>query len=151
MKWDQANDEFDITATVEMQTDNAIQFRDEAIKIYSDADGSLSLVSDNKIYLNGRPWFKDPNTETLADDKTLVITDKFIHFLDPGGAGRNVVLPAEVSSAGLIFLIVNTADEAEDLTIQNDAAGTVATVAQNESAFVVCDGVTWKPLVGANT
>lgn len=65
-------------------------------------------------------------------------------FLDPGGAGRNVDLPAEADSKGLFFIIVNTADAAEALTIRNDAAGTVGSVTQNEAAFCVCDGTTWR-------
>lgn len=93
---------------------------------------------------------KDVNTETLAGDKTMTHDDPEVHFLDPGGAGRNVDLPPEEESAGLSFVIVNTADAAEVLTIRNDAAGTICTPTQNETARLFCDGTTWAGMVGDN-
>jgi hypothetical protein len=91
------------------------------------------------------------NTETLTGNKTLVCDDAFYQVLDPGGAGRNVVLPKEAASKGLRFLIRNAADAAEVLTIQaSDASTTVCTPTQNESALVACDGTTWRGLVGAH-
>lgn len=89
------------------------------------------------------------NTETLAAGKTLVIGDAEFQFLDAGGAGRTIVLPAEALSAGLKFVIVNTSDAAEILTINDDAAATIATPTQNESAILVCDGVSWAGIVGS--
>lgn len=93
----------------------------------------------------------DYNTETLSGTKTMTHDDPEIHFLDPGGAGRTVTLPPEEESAGLKFIIVNTADAAEVLTIQNDAAGTICTPTQAETAILVCDGTTWAGCVGANS
>jgi hypothetical protein len=66
--------------------------------------------------------------------------------LDPGGAGRDVTLPAEAE--GLFFMIANAADAAENLTVKNDAAGTVGTIGQNEVGFVVCINLTWYIFVG---
>lgn len=63
--------------------------------------------------------------------------------IDPGGAGRTITLPAEETSNGLEFEILNTADAAELLTVENDAAATVVEIAQNEKATVVCDGSSW--------
>lgn len=68
---------------------------------------------------------------------------------DPGGASRNVDLPAEESSVGVFLYISNTADAAEILTIRNDAGATVVTPTQNEACMVWCDGVRWYGLVGA--
>jgi len=142
ISWDESGDELDVTATIEMQTASKIQFRDTAVYINSDADASLSLVSDGAIKLNGRVWFHDANTEELSGNKTLVVTDYMLQFIDPAGA-RNVTLPAEASSAGLMFIIVNTANAAETITVKDDAAGTVVTVAQNYRAICFCDGTTW--------
>jgi len=150
IKWDQTNDELDVTATIEMQTISKLQFRDTAIYIQSDADASLSLVSDGAIKLSGRVWFHDANTETLSGNRTLLITDYMLQFIDPDGA-RTITLPAEASSAGLVFIIANAAGGAEDITVQDDAPATVVTIGQNESAMVFCDGVTWFGMVGANT
>lgn len=96
-------------------------------------------------------FLENPNTETLAATKTLTIADGPLQFLDPGGAGRQVNLPAEALSTGLIFVIINTADAAEVLTVKDDGGGTIVTPTENESAFVFCDGTTWKGLVGASS
>ena len=90
------------------------------------------------------------NVETLAADKTLTHDDVELQVLDPGGAARNVDLPAEEESAGLRFVIANTADAAEVITVRNDAAGTICTPTQNETAVVWCDGTNWHGLVGAD-
>jgi hypothetical protein len=70
---------------------------------------------------------------------------------DPGGAGRNVDLPAVASSAGVILMISNIADAAEILTIRNAAAATIVTPTQNEACLVWCDGVRWYGFVGAQS
>lgn len=91
------------------------------------------------------------NTETLAGTKTLVVSDAFNQVLDPGGAGRNVVLPNEAASAGKEFRIHNSAGAAEILTIKDSGGSTtVCTPTQNETAIVWCDGTTWRGVVGAN-
>jgi|TARA_Y100000310_G_scaffold232390_2_gene235218 hypothetical protein len=91
------------------------------------------------------------NIETLAATHVLVATSPEIQTLDPGGAGRDVTLPA--AAVGLVnrrFKITNTADAAEDLTVK-DAADTIITVSQNEVGAVWCDGTTWYGHVGAVT
>lgn len=91
------------------------------------------------------------NTEDLAATKTLVVTDAEYQFLNPDGAHRDVVLPAEASSTGYRYFIFNTADAAENLVVKDDGANTILTIAQNESGIVVCNGTVWKGMVGANT
>ena len=93
----------------------------------------------------------DPNTETLAGTKTLVVTDKRGQFLDPGGSHRDVVLPAEAVSSGIIFVICNMADAAENLVVKDDGGSTVSTIAQNEMGMAICDGTSWKAGVMAQT
>lgn len=74
----------------------------------------------------------------------LAITDKFpvLLFIDPNGAGRNVLLPAP--DEGLTYCIVNTADAAETITLR-DYIDTLSygTIGQNARAWVVSDGVSW--------
>jgi hypothetical protein len=89
----------------------------------------------------GAPSYRDSNTETLSGNKTLTFNDARTQVLDPGGSGRNVVLPAETS--GVEVIISNTADAAEDLTVQDDGSSTVVTVSQNEDAFLTSDGSGW--------
>ena len=83
------------------------------------------------------------NTETLAAAKTLEAFDKTVQFLDPGGTARTVTLPAEASSVGLSFVLRNTADAAEDITVQSDAPATVAVLERGETGLFYCDGTTW--------
>ncbi|MBC8460849.1 MAG: hypothetical protein H8D67_22915 [Deltaproteobacteria bacterium] len=91
------------------------------------------------------------NTETLGATLTLLVADAEYQFLDPGGASRDVVLPAEADSTGYRYYIFNTADAAENLVVKDDGGNTILTIAQNESGIVVCNGTVWKGLVGANT
>lgn len=91
--------------------------------------------------------------ETLAANRTITLEEldrnQFFAF-DPGGAGRNVVLPAEGDAEGAMIFISNEADALEVLTIQNDAAATIVTPTQAEAAVLWCDGVNWYGLVGAS-
>lgn len=85
------------------------------------------------------------NTETLAAARTFLITDNPIQWLDPDGSDRDVVLPAEVSSTNLMFIILNTANGAgEDLVVKNDAAATIATLGPGMTGIFSCDGTDWK-------
>jgi hypothetical protein len=88
------------------------------------------------------------NAETLSGAKTLTTTSERLQFLDPDGAGRDVNLPAEGSSSGLSFVIINMADGAEDLTVKDDSPATIITVGQDEIGFVFCNGTVWKGFVG---
>lgn len=78
---------------------------------------------------------------TLA--AALVLTAASAQFLsiDPGGAHRDVTLPASTPD-GTPFLIVNAADAAENLVIKNAAGDTLATLGQGDAALVLdVDGV----------
>lgn len=98
----------------------------------------------------GIPRLKDKNPETLTGTKTLVINDAYFQVLDPGGAGRTVTLPAAAQGAEAV--IVNTADAAEVLTIQDPTGPTtIATPTQAERALVWSDGTSWYGLVGAGS
>lgn len=78
---------------------------------------------------------------------TFTIDDDMPHllFLDPGGAGRTVLLPAE--ARGLWFVVVNTADAAETLTVKEDAGSTtIGTIEQDTIGLFFCNGTTWYDL-----
>ncbi len=83
------------------------------------------------------------HVQTLAGAMTFDGDAAFISYLDPGGATRVVTLPDPTSAAeaDTIRIIVNTADAAEDLTINDPAATTRGTISQNEFAIILCDGV----------
>ncbi len=63
--------------------------------------------------------------------------------LDPGGANRNITLPAEETNDGLWFGIINSADAAENLVILDDAGATIITLNRGEAAVVGCSGSAW--------
>lgn len=95
--------------------------------------------------------FSAKTAETLSGARVItqdeVETYQAFAF-DPGGAGRNVDLPAVGACAGVYLYISNLADAAEILTIRNSSGTTIVTPTQNECAFVWCDGVRWYGMVG---
>lgn len=78
-------------------------------------------------------------TGNIALDATYPGTIK----LDPGGSARDVTLDAVATAEGLVRVIVNAADAAENLVLKNVGGSTIATVNQNRAAVVYCDGSTW--------
>ena len=83
---------------------------------------------------------------TLSDDLVLTAASPGIQSLDPAAA-RDVTFPAEAE--GLVFLIINRSNGAEDITVKNDAAATLGVVSEDEAALFVCDGTGWIMLLGA--
>lgn len=82
-------------------------------------------------------------TQILTGTTTLTAAMGKMHFLDPGGASREVLLPP--MKAGLVLFVKNTADMAEDLTLKDVETGlvTVATLDADDTALLFTDGVSW--------
>ena len=55
-----------------------------------------------------------------------------------------------INLAGLVFHIVNAADNAENLVVKNAAAATKGTINQDEEGIFVCDGSVMPGPTGAN-
>lgn len=93
--------------------------------------------------------------ETLSGTRTFTtaeVQQYAFWSLDPGGAGRNVVMPSESANTGQVVYIHNSADAAEVLTIKaSNGSTTICTPTQAETAIVWCNGTTWIGLVGANS
>lgn len=82
---------------------------------------------------------------TATADMPIEATWPPVLLIDPGGAARTVLLPPEADCKDQMFLIINTADAAETLTVEEDGASTtIVALARNESAWVHCDGTTWR-------
>lgn len=94
----------------------------------------------------GAVYQQSVNVETLSGDKTLSSTDEQRQVLDPGGAARNVDLPSD--QEGLEYVIVNTADAAEAITVRDADTNTVVTVNQNEAARVMNTGNGYVTIAG---
>lgn len=80
---------------------------------------------------------------TLAAGLTLDDTYPNNLRLDPGGAHRDITLPAVATSEGVEFHIVNAADAAENLVVKNVGGDTIVTINQNDSARVYCTDSAW--------
>ena len=92
---------------------------------------------------------------TLAGTLTMAAKHPPLSFLDPGGAGRDILLPPEAE--GLVLIIVNTADAAETLTVKEDSnTTTIMTIpgsaagAANSRAILMCDGTSWFGMVAVD-
>ncbi|MBK8123874.1 MAG: hypothetical protein IPK54_10055 [Dokdonella sp.] len=94
--------------------------------------------------------------KTLTGTLTLTEEEADVLDLDPGGASRNVVLPADaVGLRGRVFYIYNSADAAENLVMkQSDGSTTVITIGQGKAGIVWLSGnvsgtFLWRGLLGS--
>lgn len=82
------------------------------------------------------------NRATLTGTYTMDHDDKVVQVLDPGGAGRDVLLPTEKD--GAFYIIANNADAAEALAVKEDSGTTtIASVAQDGVGIFISDGTGW--------
>lgn len=110
--------------------------------------GNITTSDIVRVLAEGRVAL--PNqivTETLTGALTLDKTYGCLLQLDPGGAARDVTLPAEEGADGMFFFITNTADAAETITLKNDAGGTIMTIEQDRTAIVYLQSGTWTPFL----
>jgi hypothetical protein len=91
--------------------------------------------------LTSRLSFKQSwNVETLAGAKACSLSSGQFQQLDPGGAHRDVTLPAVAKGdAGYFFVFANAASGAENLVVKDAAASTIATFGQSKCGIVFVD------------
>ena len=92
--------------------------------------------------------------ETLGGTRVITqaeVDSTNVFTFDPDGAVRNLDLPAEADCAGIALFIANAGVVTEIITIRDDAAATVGTPDGAEAAYVWCDGVSWRGLVGVSS
>ncbi len=89
----------------------------------------------------------DFHTEKLGATKVLTVDHPPVVILDPDGATRDVTLPAEASSIGLMFFILNGGDGSQILVIKDDGGSTIITLDFPDNGWVHCDGVKWRGIV----
>ena len=119
--------------------------------------GVRSLIEDARVenpLIQGEKHTQGAQTLTGAYTVTGAMPD--ILELDPGGASRNVTLPADaVGLRGRVFYIFNSADAAENLVMkQSDGSTTVITIGQGKAGLVwlsrLVDGTyLWRGLLGS--
>lgn len=95
--------------------------------------------------------------DTLTGGVTLDSTYPTLTGFDPGGSGRTIVLDG-VSTAvndgaisGMVRIILNRADAAENLTIDDATGATIATLNQNDAGLFYHDPDTGWTLVAVLT
>lgn len=83
----------------------------------------------------------DSNREALSGDKTISAGGPTIQNLDPNGSARTVTLPAE--SDGEWFVIGCRGSASNNLTVNDDGGGTIATVTPGDVGHFWSDGTGW--------
>lgn len=96
----------------------------------------------------GNEWFSQ-NTQILSDSLTLSITDKQQQFLDPNGQDRVINMPAEATSAGLPFWIINIGTSNDLIVKNNSGTITLITIKSGEIGYLTNDGNGWISTVGS--
>ena len=103
----------------------------------------------NATFMNGNRF----GVQELTLTGTTTIPDDAPHVLawDPGGAARTVKMPPNPQK-GDWYLLINTADAAEIITVQDNAGAALTppiTPTQNESALLVYINATlgWRAFV----
>lgn len=119
----------------------------ETLEIYDTE--TIMEMSDFDVGLRQMLEASESTTTTATGTITLTDDSKVIQFIDPGGANRDVVLPAE-STDNHGFLIFNTADAAENLVVKNDGGTEEGTVYQGGAGWFVSNGSAWES-VGLGT
>ncbi len=106
---------------------------DEAAKPFSIVPVQTIAMADAQVAL--------VYTTAIAGQKKL--TGQIL-LVDAESSGtEDLLLPPEATSTGLWLLISNTGGE--DIVVKDDGdAVTVCTISTTESAFVTCDGTTWR-------
>lgn len=95
--------------------------------------------------------------DTLTGGVTLGSTYPTLTGFDPGGAGRTIVLDGSTAAvgdgaiSGMIRVILNRADAAENLTVNDALANTIATLNQNDAGIFYHDPDTGWTLVAVLT
>ncbi len=93
-------------------------------------------------------WQGGVDVTTLTGDVTVDAKTANILNLDPSGGSRNIDLPAEGDSDGLMLFIGNSSSTpGENLVVRDDSLATIATIEPGESALVACDGTVWTALM----
>ncbi|MBE7465461.1 MAG: hypothetical protein HS116_18445 [Planctomycetes bacterium] len=105
---------------------------------------SSGAITEGTQYIRGQKIFEHDqlNVATLTGNATLDIGSKRFQKLNPSGAHRNVTLPAENLSAGLVFWFINSGS-GNNIVVKDPATNTVLTVQQDQAGFVVCSGTAW--------
>ena len=116
------------------------------------ANGTVLMADSSE--LTGARWGSPPGSfgavdaenRTLSGTLTLTNADAYIQFCDPGGADRQINLPAE-GTDNHPFWIYNSADAEESLTVKNDGGAVIGVLTKGKSALFVSSNTAWSTSV----
>lgn len=92
---------------------------------------------------HGVGGFQGHGSTALADANVTLTVDHNPICAQIPTAHRDITLPTEAQSAGLMFFFANNSAGAFNMVVKNAAAATLATIAQNKRGIAWCDGTTW--------
>lgn len=87
-------------------------------------------------------------TGTATSGQTKVTSNVLVVDANSSGT-EDLTLPAEGSSTGLFFLILNSGGEG--IVVKEDGGSTIITLDTAQHGLVFCDGTTWRGFMGAIT
>ncbi len=90
--------------------------------------------------------------ETLSAGRVITMDEVETYqamIFDANGAARNLDLPVVGACQGVYLLLTNKTGAAFAITVRDAAAATVVILAQNKSALVWSDGVSWQSILTA--
>lgn len=98
-------------------------------------------------FLMRGPHYKEYQGGTLTGTIAIPNTAHSVLVFDPGGAARNVDLPAANNdlNRGRVFWVVNLADAAEALTVRHNGGATIMTVNQGKIGIAMQVGTAGAP------
>lgn len=100
--------------------------------------GHAQQLSFTELYGHGAV------VQTLAGNITVGKDAPSVHVLDPNSVNRVVTMPAEADVEGKVWLFKNLQAVTNTIELQNDAAGTICTIAATGAAIVGVFGGTWR-------
>ena len=88
-------------------------------------------------------------TGTASSAQTKVTSNVLVVDPNSSGSTEDLTLPAEGSSTGLFFLILNSGGEG--IVVKENGGSTIITLDTAQHGLVYCGGTTWRGFMGAIT
>jgi hypothetical protein len=105
------------------------------------------IINDFDVGL--RKLLQASQSVTVSGAQALENTDAELIYLDPGGSDIDVTLPAEAGN-NHGFVIINTADADETITVKDDSDNVIGYIYQGGVGIYVSNGTVWKLASGDN-
>ncbi len=119
------------------------------VYFHCDTTNDAERVVTTKIAAYGAPQTIDMQDAQVAlvygtaGAGEVKVTSNLLLVDANSGTTEDLLLPPEATSTGVIFFICNTGGE--DIVVKEDSdTTTICTISTAESAFVACDGTTWR-------